>query len=225
MKRLICVMGLLGVACTLIVTVLAVPGHASFVSQFCEDYNHPDDHVRRADARAYAEIADNEGYEWGGGCWNDNNRDDTPNQPDSNGEGPDCSGFVFKTWELKLTVGASGWQWWSGKQDIHGHYGSATFHDAPAGDPFFNIAKDRSKTLYMDAFARDGHVGMLYTQSPPPGGGDYIIEARNDASGTDVNPEPYRGDPDYKGVRRENWTADCYPNCVARPGQDVVYVT
>ena len=46
-------------------------------------------------------VAVGEGYEWGGGCWNDNNRDDTPGQPDSNGEGPDCSGFVFKTWELR----------------------------------------------------------------------------------------------------------------------------
>jgi hypothetical protein len=31
-------------------------------------------------------------------CLNNNDRDDTPNAPDSNGEGPDCSGLVFKSW-------------------------------------------------------------------------------------------------------------------------------
>ena len=27
---------------------------------------------KRSEARAYAEVAVDEGYEWGGGCWNDN---------------------------------------------------------------------------------------------------------------------------------------------------------
>jgi hypothetical protein len=40
----------------------------------------------------------------GGGCWNNNNRDDQPGDPHevitTFGEGPDCSGPVFKTWEL-----------------------------------------------------------------------------------------------------------------------------
>jgi hypothetical protein len=27
---------------------------------------------------SYASVAADEGYQWGGGCWNDNNRDDQP---------------------------------------------------------------------------------------------------------------------------------------------------
>ena len=77
------------------------------------------------DARTYAGYAAREGYEWGGGCWNDNNVDDTPGQPDSEGEGPDCSGLVFKSWELKPTRGANGGMWWNKRENIHGPYPAA----------------------------------------------------------------------------------------------------
>src|SRR5438309_1335829 len=40
----------------------ATPAHASFVSQYCNDNQVADDHVRRVDAEAYAAVADNEGY-------------------------------------------------------------------------------------------------------------------------------------------------------------------
>ena len=43
-----------------------------------------------------------EGYQWGGGCWNDNDVDDSPGDPtedpNTGGEGGDCSGFTFKVW-------------------------------------------------------------------------------------------------------------------------------
>src|SRR5205814_1191132 len=80
------------------VVIPALPAHASWVSDHCSSDNAWDSHYRRKDAKAYADVAIGEGYEWGGGCWNDDNKDDTPNAPDSNGEGPDCSGLVFKSW-------------------------------------------------------------------------------------------------------------------------------
>src|SRR4051794_23424028 len=51
---------------------------------------------QREDAKTYAQPMDHEGYEWGGGCYRLNDRDDTPGDPDSGGEGADCSGFVFR---------------------------------------------------------------------------------------------------------------------------------
>lgn len=187
---------------------------ASWVSNNCYISNHPVSDIRRLDAQAYAEVADNEGYEWGGGCWNDNNVDDTPGQPDSGGEGPDCSGFTFKSWYLKATVGTSGWVWWSRWQNIHGPYGSIHFHAPLASYPFFKLAnKLKSTTLYMDAFAKDGHMGMIHDDSHPSSGLDYIIEALGDSSGTDVNIQGYRAQSEYVAVRREGWTPDCHPNC------------
>ena len=65
----------------------------------------------------------------------------------------------------------------------------------------------------MDAFARDGHVGMLYTNTGSSSGGDLIIEARCNTCGTDIFDEDFRYDSRYNGVRRKGWTQDCYPNC------------
>ena len=56
---------------------------------------------KRSQAKDYAQRDSNEGYEWGGGCFKLNDQDDTPNQPDSGGEGTDCSGLVFKSWALR----------------------------------------------------------------------------------------------------------------------------
>ena len=212
MRRMVGLAIVVGVAATL----LMVPAHsswASWVSSHCNTNQIADDHVRRLDAQAYAAIAENEGYEWGGGCWNNDNVDDTPGQPDSNGEGPDCSGFTFKTWELKSN-GYAGFTWHDKFQDIHGQYSSYDFHAPGSDDPFFKLPdKNRQTTDYMDAFAKAGHVGMLYTSAYPSSGSDYIIEALGDAPGVDVNVETYRFNSDYVGVRREGWTVDCYPNC------------
>src|SRR5206468_6355380 len=89
------------------------PAHASWVSTNCRVWSHLDDGLRRMDARTYAGYAARESYEWGGGCWNNDDLDDTPAAPDSGGEGPDCSGLVFKTWELLQTYGAAGFRWYS----------------------------------------------------------------------------------------------------------------
>lgn len=195
------------------------PSRASFVSSKCFDSSITDYNVRRKDAQAYALVAQYEGYEWGGGCWNNNNKDDTPGEPDSNGEGPDCSGFVFKTWELVNTLHKSGFTWYDKLMNIHGPYTSYDFHDPTSDDPFKLLShwESRKDTMYMDAFATDGHMGLLSSDENPGTNEDYIIEAKSDDLGTNIRLEDYRYDSAYVGVTREDWTPDCWPSCQGKP--------
>jgi hypothetical protein len=222
MRRLVTVGSIAGivVGASLFVVLTASASQASWVSTNCSPSHFSDSVWQRKTSQTYAAVADNEGYEWGGGCWNDNNRDDTPNAPDSNGEGPDCSGYVFKTWELKNSYGASGGEYWDKLENIHGPYTSDDFHSPAASAPFGSVAK--SSMQYMDAFAKNGHVALLSSQTDSNANYDYVYEAYSDDSGTDLNWEGYRGDKNYTGVRREGWTADCYPNCGLGDASDVM---
>jgi hypothetical protein len=207
---------LLGI--TLVAGLLAVPAapsSATWTSQNCYANDHEDSYVRRTDARAYATVARSEGYEYGGGCWNNDNADNTPDQPDSSGEGPDCSGLVFKSWELENSYGQNGVHWWDRMENVHGPYSSTAFHNAGDGSglPFFHVGK--SNSLYMDGFARDGHIGMLYSGVQNSNGTYNFIEAKGDDYGVQIFEESWMANTDYVGVRRKNWTADCYPNCSA----------
>jgi hypothetical protein len=202
--------------------LIAGPALASFVSNNCHANHAADDHHRRKDALAYAAVAKWEGYEWGGGCWNDNNRDDTPNAPDSNGEGPDCSGLVFKSWELR-NPGDNGYTWYDKLENVHGPYATYDYHSPESADPFVKLPdKSRSTTTYMDAFAKNGHVGLLSNRVSPSSNTDYIIEARGEASGTGEWLESYRYDSSYVAVKRKNWTPDCYPYCQMEASRPVV---
>jgi hypothetical protein len=224
MRRIIAVASLTTIALGGLVRS-AAPGLASWVSSNCYDNNYEDSNVKRSDAQAYGAVAKNEGYEWGGGCWNNNNRDDTPGQPDTSGEGPDCSGFTFKTWEMKNSYGKAGWRYWDKWENEHGPYATSDYHDVGQSStlPFYRLPnKNRSTTLYMDAFAKNGHVGMLYTSSDPGNGLDYILEALGDAYGTNVNQEDYRSDSAYVAIRRKDWTPDCFPNCSRGPASTVM---
>lgn len=210
MKRLLTIV----ILASVLVSSLASAAAGHWTGEHCYRKNEAVSRLKRRTARAYAVKADNEGYEWGGGCWNDNGRDDTPGQPDSSGEGPDCSGLTFKAWHLRSTEGRSGFIWWSQYQNIHGPYSSYDFHSPVGSDPFYRLSsKSRASTIYMDAFAKRGHIGMIYSTVHPSSNSDYIIEAYTDSSGTDVNVRSYRYDSQYVAVRREGWTADCYPRC------------
>jgi hypothetical protein len=194
------------------------PALASWAGNNCSPNHSSDSNYRRLDAEAYDNVAEKEGYEWGGGCWNDNNKDDTPNAPDTGGEGPDCSGLVFKVWELKNSVGTSGFEFWDRLENIHGPYTSASFHAPLASWPFHLLPnKNKTTTTYMDAFAKDGHVGLISSTVPNNQNLDYISEAKGDAYGTNEFLEGYRYDSDYDGVIREGWTPDCWPNCGSTP--------
>ena len=192
----------------------ARPSLASWVSTNCHGGQANTLYVRRKDAKAYAEVARREGYEWGGGCWNDNNRDDTPGQPDSSGEGPDCSGLVFKTWQLRNTPNDTGSTWYDKLKNIHGNFVTTDYKYPVASDSFYRLPDKRRTTMqYMDAFASDTHIAMLWTLAPPSDNTDYVMEALGDVYGTNVFVESYRVDSRYVGTRRENWTPDCYPQC------------
>jgi len=221
MKRLL-IIAVLASACY--VALPAQVSHATWVGNNCDGSYATDYYVKRSDAQAYSWVADNEGYEWGGGCWNDNGKDDTPGAPDSSGEGPDCSGFTFKSWELVNKYGTSGFTYYDKLYNVHGPYTSYDFHAPASSAPFSKLAnKDRSTTLYMDAFAKAGHVAMLYWNFGSNDNNDYMIEALSDSSGTDENLETYRFDSSYVGVRRDDWTQDCWPNC-AHTSPSVVVV-
>lgn len=208
------VLAMLMAGVAVLVGVSARPSLASFVSENCYKNQFSDPYHRRKDALAYAQVAKGEGYEWGGGCWNNNNRDDTPGVPDSNGEGADCSGLVFKAWELRNAPNDTGFTWYDKIQNVHGAFSSYGFHSPVSADPFLRLPdKHRSTTMYMDAFAKRGHVGLISSRVPPGSNTDYIIEARGDSSGTGEWLETYRYESAYVAVKRKNWTPDCHPNC------------
>jgi len=220
MKRMLIVMSLLA---GVVLALPAPPAGASWVSGHCDGTYASDSYVKRSEAQAYSAIADGEGYEWGGGCWNDNDKDDTPNAPDSSGEGADCSGLTFKTWEMKNESHKSGWTYWERLYNVHGPYTTTDYHSPESADPFLKLAdKDPSTTIYMDAFAKIGHVAMLYVDSGSPFGTDLMIEALGDAYGMGKFYEAYRGQSEYVGVRREGWTDDCFPICGRAPDSLVV---
>ena len=121
---------------------------------------------------------------------------------------------MFKTWELRTTYAQAGFRWYADLMNVHGPYTAASFHSATPPLPFHDLtSKTRFATTYMDAFASLDHIGMIWSNVIPGQGGDYIVEAYNDANGTQINVEDYRASSAYRAVRREGWTPDCAPRC------------
>jgi hypothetical protein len=211
------------VALTLIAWGVATAGHtaaATWASENCHGSSSDRSSWRRADAYAYAQPARSEGYEWNGGCYKLNNRDDTEGWPvDAGGEGADCSGFVFKVWALRKD-GAPGYRFWEHEMDVHGPYSTWQYIDPAPANQFHSIKKTYSATEYMDAFvyrrASEGHIALI--QSEGADGSDYVIHARNNTLGTLVNYLDYRSYSDSEGLTREGWTPACYPRCT-RPSR------
>lgn len=165
---------------------------------------------KHSQAQSYALVGRFEGYEWGGGCWNDNQDDDTPNQPDSDGEGPDCSGFVFKTWALSKNTSVHDYRYWTNLDAIHGPYQAWEIRDG-TGDAISTISKSYGSTFYMDAFASSSHTGMIYSEEAQ--GQDRVIEALGDSSGTGLWYRYYRIDSDFGASPRGYWSSECEPHC------------
>ena len=193
---------------TLAVAV-ATPGARAYHTNFqgsCNNESFQTSGVTRGQARIYAEIGANEGYQWGGGCWNDNNRDDAPGDPTENaatrGEGGDCSGFTWKSWHgrwkesdggLHLPLPNAEPARARDRRDVQGRLGPPE-HDASS----------KSAAFEMDALASANHVGMIY-QANTAYNTDRIVEAKCEACGTGIWSRTYRGDPAYSGVRRYGW--------------------
>jgi hypothetical protein len=197
-----------------LVALVAGPALASWSDNNCDGSSFKIDWWKRSQAKAYAELATDEGYEWGGGCYKLNDKDDTPGAPDSGGEGNDCSGFTFRAWALK-TDGTAGYKYWDLEKDIHGPYTTGSYYDPNQDWQFKNIAKSYFATEYLDAFAyrngSDGHIGLIYNEGS--NGSDYIIHAKSDADGTTITYEDYRSNSAFRGVARKDWTPECFPRC------------
>jgi hypothetical protein len=181
--------------------------HTRFVADNCNwNAPTPTPYITRDGSAAVALRARYEGYQWGGGCWNDNNRDDSPGDPVENpntgGEGPDCSGFTFKVWRESESTGNAGFYQWGLFRFVHGPYTASGFKGG-AGAPNVTLAK--AAAIKMDAFASQNHIGMIYAKNAD--GTDQIIEAKGEAYGTNIWTRAYRGDSSYSGVRRTGWSS------------------
>jgi hypothetical protein len=208
---------LVGVLTTQLLLGVVAAAAGTWSSANCKGTSWSISAWKRSQAKTYAAQADREGYEWGGGCYKLNDVDDTPNAPDSGGEGADCSGFVFKTWALMPTFGASGFTYHQHEREIHGPYSTADFYSPCATCPFATLTdKSYTTTSDMDAFVyrvgSGGHIGMIYSEGS--GGLDLIVEAKSDALGTRINWTDYRQQSAYKAVARKSWTLECYPRCL-----------
>jgi hypothetical protein len=180
--------------------------HTQFVERNCT-WATPTiaSHVTRDGAMQVALVARYEGYQWAGGCWDDDNRDDSPGDPkgikETYGEGPDCSGYVFKSWRLSENKSDTRFhQWWRPRY-IHGPYITQTFK---AGDGAPNVIVSKTAAFKMDALASDSHMGMIYARNAD--GSDRILEAKGEDYGTNIWTRAYRGWAIYGGVRRTGWS-------------------
>jgi hypothetical protein len=150
--------------------------------------------------------ARHEGYQWGGGCWDNDDVDDSPGDPTEDpatgGEGGDCSGLTFKVWRESLTESSSSPYDWGRLRYVHGPYTAARFK---RGDGAPNVTASKSGLIRMDALASDGHIGLVY--APNPDGSDQIVEAKGEAYGMGLWTRTYRGSTSYGGVRRTGWSS------------------
>jgi len=198
-------LGMLVTGVLLVGATLAQTATATFQSQYCNTNNpQPYATMTREGAKSWGAYAVGEGYQWGGGCWNIDDVDSTPSDPPgtySGGEGPDCSGFVWKTWrESRSTTNGSIYLWERLNKE-HGPYNSGAYQ-AGTGTPNTTVVKASATT--MDAFASSGHIGMIWATQTS--GSDLILEAKGESYGTSIWSRTYRGDSNYGGARRVGWT-------------------
>ena len=164
--------------------------HTRFVADNCNyAAPTPTSYITRDGSAAVALRARYEGYQWAGGCWNDNDRDDSPNDPHEDsatgGEGGDCSGFTFKVWRESLNQSDAGFDQWGMLRNVHGPYTAAAFK-AGTGAPNVTVSK-----VGPD---QDGRLGERYA---------YRFDLRS---------EPRRHGPDHRGQGRGLWHWDLDPD-------------
>ncbi len=199
---------------TAFVVGLAVAGagtatayHTRFVANNCHtDAPTPMASFSRDGSTTVALRARYEGYQWGGGCWDLDDIDDSPGDPTEDpatgGEGGDCSGLTFKVWRESLTESSASPYDWGRLRYVHGPYTAARFK---RGDGAPNVTASKSSLIRMDALASDGHIGLVY--APNPDGSDQIVEAKGEAYGMGLWTRTYRGSTSYGGVRRTGWSS------------------
>lgn len=183
----------------------ALAYHTQFVAHNCNyAAPQPTSYFTRDGSATVAYVAAYEGYQWGGGCWNDNDVDDSPNDPTQDtatgGEGGDCSGFTFKVWRESTNESDAGAYQWGRLRNVHGPYSSGRFM---RGEGAPNVTYYKSGLIRMDALASENHIGIVYARNAD--GTDQIVEAKGEAYGTGIWTRTYRGNSSYGGVRRLGW--------------------
>jgi hypothetical protein len=197
----------------------------------CWVYNHPVDqgrtscavvdeyydpgHVgpfgyKRSAAADVANIAIGEGYQWAGGCYDDNNSDPThnvyPRETKSTlGEGPDCSGLVWRVWrESNVPYPRNNsFYFWQRSTYDHGPYDTYGFMFKTKDDGAPHVQYAKSGIIMMDAFVSKPHIGI--EELSIDYGSDLIWEALGEAYGTNEWVESYRVQSTFSGVRRLAW--------------------
>ena len=194
------------VAAGLAATTGAWAYHTRFIAQNC-NWNDPQytSTFTRDGSITVALRARHEGYQWGGGCWNDNNLDDSrgdpKEDPNTGGEGGDCSGFTFKVWRESTNTSDRGGYQWNMLRWVHGPY---TADDFRTGKGLPNTGQSKNALIKMDALASTHHIGMIYAVNSD--GTDQVIEAKGEDYGTNIWVETFRGNSSYGGVRRIGWS-------------------
>ena len=186
---------------------VATAYHTHFVADNCNsNAPQPTSYITRDGSITVALRARYEGYQWAGGCWNDNDRDDSPGDPtedpNTGGEGGDCSGFTFKVWRESTSTSDARFYQWNMLRFVHGPYTASAFKN---GDGAPNVTYAKSALIKMDALASTSHIGMIYAKNAD--GSDQIIEAKGEAYGTNIWTRTYRGDSSYSGARRTGWSS------------------
>ena len=105
-------------------------------------------------------------------------------------------------WRESLDSSNAGFYQWGLLRNVHGPYAAAAFR-AGTGAP--NVTISKANVVTMDAFASDGHIGLVYATNPD--GTDQIIEAKGEDYGTGIWTRTYRGSSSYSGVRRTGWSS------------------
>lgn len=165
---------------------------------------------KRSAAIDIANIAVGEGYQWAGGCYDDDNRDPTPNAypretKSTLGEGPDCSGLVWRVWREsnRSYPNDNSFYFWGRSTYDHGPYNTYGFKYAGSGSGAPHVKYDKSSIIMMDAIVSDSHIAL--EQFRIDSGADFVWEALGEAYGTNENIESYRSQSRYSGVRRLAW--------------------
>ncbi|UUZ58220.1 hypothetical protein [Nocardioides sp. B-3] len=203
MKRTLVWLAALPFATTFMLGVAVQPALADWAANCNNNGSQALGSWTGADARSYATTAAGDGYDWGGGCWNGNGWDDTPAEngfQNSVGEGPDCSGFTFKSWALALD-GSANKRRWELMTNQHGPYVAASFK---AGDwASMTIDKSYSTTMHMDVRFDQPHRHDLVRTVEREA--TRLLKPKTKAQGTNIYVRNYRSDGNYGGSRRENW--------------------
>ena len=165
---------------------------------------------KRSQAAAIANAALHEGYQWAGGCYDNNDQDPTWNQypretKSTLGEGPDCSGLVWRVWResnYSYPHDISFFNWQRSTYD-HGPYDTRGFKYATQGSGAPHVVYGKSGIIVLDALASDSHIAIENYRTD--NGADVVWEALGEAYGTNSNVESYRSQSAYSGVRRLAW--------------------